>query len=61
MLRRWVLDRIGVPALPDIAGRLGVSTLGKASSRYGLALRSAAAVTPRQTHAACAAFNNGGG
>ncbi len=56
-----VLDHIGVPALLDMAGRLGVSSLSEESGRYGLALTlGGGEVTPLELTAAYAAFANGG-
>ncbi len=58
-----VLDTIGVPALLDMAGRLGITSLGDAGSagRYGLALTlGGGEVTPLELTAAYGAFANGG-
>ncbi|MFN8570065.1 MAG: PBP1A family penicillin-binding protein [Kouleothrix sp.] len=58
-----VLDAIGVPALLEIANRLGIRSLGDAGSagRYGLALTlGGGEVTPLELTAAYAAFANGG-
>jgi 1A family penicillin-binding protein len=56
-----VLDRIGVPALLDMAERLGITTLSEDSGRYGLALTlGGGEVTPLELTAAYAAFANGG-
>jgi membrane peptidoglycan carboxypeptidase len=58
-----VLDSIGIPALLDMAKRLGISTLGDAGSagRYGLSLTlGGGEVTPLELTAAFGAFANGG-
>ena len=58
-----VLDAIGLPALLDMAGRLGIASLGDAGSagRYGLSLTlGGGEVTPLELTAAYAAFANGG-
>ncbi len=58
-----VLDSIGIPALLDIAKRLGITTLGDAGSagRYGLSLTlGGGEVTPLELSAAFGAFANGG-
>jgi 1A family penicillin-binding protein len=56
-----VLDSIGVPALLDIAARLGVVSLSRDSGRYGLSLTlGGGEVTPLELTAAYAAFANGG-
>lgn len=58
-----VLDAIGVPALLDLASRLGVSSLGDAGSagRYGLSLTlGGGEVTPLELTSAYAAFAHGG-
>lgn len=58
-----VLDSIGIPALLDIAKRLGITTLGNAGSagRYGLSLTlGGGEVTPLELTAAFGAFANGG-
>jgi 1A family penicillin-binding protein len=56
-----VLDSIGVPALLDIAARLGITTLQDDSSRFGLALTlGGGEVTPLELTAAYGAFANGG-
>jgi 1A family penicillin-binding protein len=57
-----VLDEIGLPALLEMAGRLGVSSLGEAGAgRYGLSLTlGGGEVTPLELSAAFAAFANGG-
>lgn len=58
-----LLDAIGVPALLDIAGRLGIHSLGEPANagRYGLALTlGGGEVTPLELTAAYAAFANGG-
>src|SRR5262249_28727045 len=56
-----VLDHIGVPALLDMANRLGISSLSEDSGRYGLALTlGGGEVTPLELTAAYAAFANGG-
>lgn len=57
------LDAIGVPALLDMAGRLGITSLGGAAEagRFGLALTlGGGEVTPLELTAAYAAFANGG-
>jgi 1A family penicillin-binding protein len=58
-----LLDRIGIPALLDMAKRLGITTLGDAGSsgRYGLSLTlGGGEVTPLELTAAFGAFANGG-
>ncbi len=57
-----VLNEIGLPALLEMAGRLGVSSLGEAGAgRYGLSLTlGGGEVTPLELSAAFAAFANGG-
>jgi membrane peptidoglycan carboxypeptidase len=56
-----VLDAIGVPALLDMATRLGITTLQQDSGRFGLALTlGGGEVTPLELTAAYAAFANGG-
>jgi membrane peptidoglycan carboxypeptidase len=56
-----VLDSIGVPALLDIAARLGIASLSHDSGRYGLSLTlGGGEVTPLELTAAYAAFANGG-
>jgi 1A family penicillin-binding protein len=58
-----VLDSIGIPALLDMAKRLGITTLGDAGSagRYGLSLTlGGGEVTPLELTAAFGAFANGG-
>jgi membrane peptidoglycan carboxypeptidase len=58
-----VLDSIGIPALLDIAKRLGITTLGDPGSagRYGLSLTlGGGEVTPLELTAAFGAFANGG-
>ena len=58
-----VLDSIGIPALLDMAKRLGITTLGEAGSagRYGLSLTlGGGEVTPLELTAAFGAFANGG-
>jgi membrane carboxypeptidase/penicillin-binding protein PbpC len=56
-----VLDRIGIPALLDIAGRLGVASLGAEPGRYGLALTlGGGEVSLLELSGAYAAFANGG-
>ncbi len=56
-----VLDHIGVPALLDMAERLGIESLSQDSGRYGLALTlGGGEVTPLELTAAYAAFANGG-
>jgi penicillin-binding protein 1C len=55
------LDAIGIPALLDIADRLGITTLGQDPGRYGLALTlGGGEVTLLELTAAYAAFANGG-
>lgn len=55
------LDALGLPALLDIAGRLGITTLGRDSGRYGPALAlGGGEVTLLELTAAYAAFANGG-
>jgi 1A family penicillin-binding protein len=58
-----VLDSIGIPALLDIAKRLGITTLGEPGNagRYGLALTlGGGEVTPLELTGAFGAFANGG-
>jgi 1A family penicillin-binding protein len=58
-----VLDHIGIPALLEIAGRLGITTLGDAGSagRYGLSLTlGGGEVTPLELTAAFGALANRG-
>src|SRR5215207_2022566 len=58
-----VLDSIGIPALLDMAKRLGITTLGDAggAGRYGLSLTlGGGEVTPLELTAAFGAFANGG-
>jgi 1A family penicillin-binding protein len=56
-----VLNGIGIPALLKIAGRLGISTLGSDSGRYGLALTlGGGEVTLLELTGAYAAFANQG-
>ncbi len=56
-----VLNGIGVPALLEIASRLGISTLGSDSGRYGLALTlGGGEVTLLELTGAYAAFANQG-
>ncbi|MFO7168397.1 MAG: penicillin-binding protein 1C [Chloroflexota bacterium] len=56
-----LLDAIGVPALLEIAERLGITTLGRDSGRYGLALTlGGGEVTLLELTAAYGAFANGG-
>lgn len=58
-----LLDAIGVPALLDMAARLGIRSLGDAAGagRYGLALTlGGGELTPLELTAAYAAFANGG-
>jgi 1A family penicillin-binding protein len=56
-----VLDKIGVPALLDMAGRLGITTLQADRGRYGLSLTlGGGEVTPLELTAAYAAFANEG-
>ena len=55
------LDHIGVPALLDMAARLGITSLGQDASRYGLALTlGSGEVSLLELTAAYAAFANGG-
>jgi 1A family penicillin-binding protein len=55
------LSSIGVPALLDMARRLGIESLGQDSGRYGLALTlGGGEVTPLELTGAYAAFANGG-
>ncbi len=55
------LAHIGVPALLELAGRLGISALNQDASRYGLALTlGSGEVSPLELTAAFAAFANGG-
>jgi 1A family penicillin-binding protein len=58
-----VLDSIGIPALLDMAERLGITTLGDtgSSGRYGLSLTlGGGEVTPLELTAAFGAFANSG-
>jgi len=58
-----VLNTIGLPALLDMANRLGISSLGDAANagRYGLSLTlGGGEVTPLELTSAFAAFANGG-
>lgn len=58
-----LLDAIGVPALLNMAGRLGIDSLGDPANagRYGLALTlGGGEVTPLELTAAYATFANGG-
>lgn len=56
-----VLHSIGVPALLDMAGRLGITSLQHHNGRYGLALTlGGGEVTLLELTAAYAAFANGG-
>jgi membrane carboxypeptidase/penicillin-binding protein PbpC len=56
-----VLDDIGIPALLDMAERLGISTLQQHSGRYGLALTlGGGEVTLLELTAAYGAFASGG-
>ncbi|HEX6291593.1 MAG TPA: PBP1A family penicillin-binding protein, partial [Herpetosiphonaceae bacterium] len=56
-----VLNQIGVPALLEIAARLGITTLQEDSGRFGLALTlGGGEVTPLELTASYAAFANGG-
>lgn len=56
-----VLNEIGVPALLDMARRLGITTLSEDSGRYGLALTLGGGdVTLLELTTAYAAFANGG-
>jgi penicillin-binding protein 1C len=55
------LDAIGLPALLDIAARLGITTLGQNTSRFGPALTlGGGEVTLLELTGAYAAFANGG-
>jgi 1A family penicillin-binding protein len=55
------LDEIGIPALLEIAERMGVTTLGRDNGRYGLSLTlGGGEVTPLELTAAYGAFANGG-
>jgi 1A family penicillin-binding protein len=56
-----VLDNIGVPALLDIATRLGIASLSRDTGRYGLSLTlGGGEVTPLELTTAYAAFANSG-
>src|SRR5262245_23172370 len=56
-----VLDSIGVPALLEMAARLGITSLSRDSSHYGLSLTlGGGEVTPLELTAAYAAFANSG-
>jgi membrane peptidoglycan carboxypeptidase len=56
-----VLDNIGIPALLDMAKRLGITTLGQDAGRYGLSLTlGGGEVTPLELTAAFGAFATGG-
>lgn len=56
-----LLDAIGVPALLEMAARLGITSLDAGRARYGLALTlGGGEVTPLELTAAYAAFANGG-
>lgn len=56
-----VLHAIGVPALLEMASRLGIASLGEASGEYGLALTlGSGEVTLLELTAAYGAFANGG-
>ncbi len=56
-----VLNSIGIPALLDMAARLGITTLSENSARYGLSLTlGGGEVTPLELTAAFGAFANGG-
>ncbi|MBX0328108.1 transglycosylase domain-containing protein [Oscillochloris sp. ZM17-4] len=55
------LDHIGVPALLEMAQRLGITSLGQDSARYGLSLTlGSGELRPLELTAAFAAFANGG-
>ena len=55
------LDSVGVPALLEMAARLGVISLGQDSARYGLSLGlGSGELRPLELTAAYAAFANGG-
>ena len=55
------LNAVGLPALLDLAARLGINSLGSDAARYGLALTlGSGEVTPLELTAAYAAFANGG-
>ena len=55
------LDHVGVPALLDMAARLGIESLGRQGGRYGLSLTlGGGEVTLLELSAAYAAFANGG-
>ncbi len=55
------LDFVGIPALLEMASRLGISSLGQAPGRFGLALTlGGGEVTLLELTAAYAAFANGG-
>jgi membrane carboxypeptidase/penicillin-binding protein PbpC len=55
------LDAVGVPALLEMAARLGVTSLGQDSARYGLSLGlGSGELRPLELTAAYAAFANGG-
>lgn len=55
------LDHVGVPALLDMAARLGIESLGTQRGRYGLSLTlGGGEVTLLELSAAYAAFANGG-
>jgi 1A family penicillin-binding protein len=55
------LEAIGIPALLEIAGRLGITSLGRDSGRYGLALTlGGGEVTLLELTAAYGAFASGG-
>jgi 1A family penicillin-binding protein len=56
-----MLDRVGIPALLDIAQRVGITTLGTDESRYGLSLTlGGGEVTLLELTTAYAVFANGG-
>jgi membrane carboxypeptidase/penicillin-binding protein PbpC len=56
-----LLDNIGIPALLDMSKRLGITTLGQDTGRYGLSLTlGGGEVTPLELTAAFGAFANGG-
>ncbi|NNJ10814.1 penicillin-binding protein [Chloroflexales bacterium ZM16-3] len=55
------LDYVGVPALLEMAQRLGITSLGQDSGRYGLSLTlGSGELRPLELTAAFAAFANGG-
>ncbi|WP_129630089.1 transglycosylase domain-containing protein [Candidatus Oscillochloris fontis] len=56
-----VLDQIGIPALLDMANRVGLESLGHDSARYGLSLAlGSGEVRPLELTAAYSALANGG-